>query len=123
MFTVHSRFSNGWTLPCRASHGKLDHGRIAAKKIAEKMGFTATSDDRFKLCETQVNLDLKGFEHTDEDGNPTGIALPYVVTATLMKLGFDNIDNVDKTMKDVDKLYRVFDDVSSLDDLMKKKGN
>ena len=51
------------------------------------------------------------------------VALPYVVTATLMKLGFDNIDNVDKTMKDVDKLYRVFDDVGSLDDLMKKKGN
>jgi hypothetical protein len=50
------------------------------KKIAEKMGFTATSDDRFKLCETQVNLDLPGFEHKDEDGNPTGIALPYIVT-------------------------------------------
>ena len=50
------------------------------KKIAEKMGFTATSDDRYKLCETQVNLDLAGFEHTDEDGEPTGIALPYIVT-------------------------------------------
>ena len=50
------------------------------KKIAEKMGFTATSDDRYKLCETQVNLDLPGYEHKDEDGNPTGIALPYIVT-------------------------------------------
>ena len=50
------------------------------KKIAEKMGFSATSDDRYKLCETQVNLDLPGFEHKDEDGNPTGIALPYIVT-------------------------------------------
>ena len=50
------------------------------KKIAEKMGFTATSDDRFKLCETQVNLDLPGFEHKDENGEPTGIALPYIVT-------------------------------------------
>jgi len=27
-----------------------------------------------------VNLDLDGYEHTDEDGNPTGVALPYIVT-------------------------------------------
>jgi len=50
------------------------------KKIAEKMGFRATSDDRYKLLEMNVNLDLEGYEHKDEDGEPTGIALPYVVT-------------------------------------------
>lgn len=50
------------------------------KKIAEKMGFRATSDDRYKLLEMNVNLDLPGYEHTDKNGNPTGIALPYVVT-------------------------------------------
>jgi hypothetical protein len=50
------------------------------KKIAEKMGFTATSDDRYKVLEIQVNLDLEGFEDKDEDGNPTGVALPYIVT-------------------------------------------
>jgi hypothetical protein len=50
------------------------------KKIAEKMGFRATSDNRFKLLEINVDLDLKGYEHKDEDGNKTGIALPYVVT-------------------------------------------
>lgn len=50
------------------------------KKIAEKMGFRATSDDRYKLLEMNVNLDLPGYEHTDADGNPTGIALPYIVT-------------------------------------------
>jgi hypothetical protein len=49
------------------------------KKIAEKMGFQATSDDRFKLLEMHVNLDLPGYEDM-EDGEPTGIALPYVVT-------------------------------------------
>lgn len=32
------------------------------------------------LLEFQVNLDLMGFEDTDEDGEPTGIKLPYVVT-------------------------------------------
>ena len=50
------------------------------KKIAEKMGFRATSDDRYKLLEMNVNLDLPGYEHKDKDGEPTGIALPYVVT-------------------------------------------
>ena len=50
------------------------------KKIAEKMGFRATSDDRFKILEMHVNLDLAGFEDLDEEGEPTGIALPYIVT-------------------------------------------
>jgi len=50
------------------------------KKIAEKMGFQATSDDRYKLLEIQVNLDIEGFEDEDKDGEPTGIALPYIVT-------------------------------------------
>ncbi len=50
------------------------------KKIAEKMGFRATQDDRFKLLEMNVYLDLPGFEDEDKDGKPTGIALPYVVT-------------------------------------------
>jgi hypothetical protein len=50
------------------------------KKIAEKMGFNATMDDRYKLLEMHVDLDLPGFEDVDEDGEPTGIALPYVVT-------------------------------------------
>jgi hypothetical protein len=50
------------------------------KKIAEKMGFKATTDDRYKILEMHVELDLAGFEDTDEFGEPTGIALPYVVT-------------------------------------------
>jgi hypothetical protein len=50
------------------------------KKIAEKMGFRATTDDRFKILEMHINLDLPGYEHKDDDGKPTGIALPYVVT-------------------------------------------
>jgi hypothetical protein len=50
------------------------------KKIAEKLGFRATEDNRFKLLEMHVEIDLEGYEHEDEDGEPTGIALPYVVT-------------------------------------------
>ena len=57
--------------------GALDE---VEKKIAEKMGFRATSDDRYKLLEMHVDLDIPGYEDKGEDGEPTGIALPYVVT-------------------------------------------
>jgi hypothetical protein len=50
------------------------------KKIAEKMGFRASQDDRYKLLEMHVDIDLEGYEDKDEDGESTGIALPYVVT-------------------------------------------
>ena len=50
------------------------------KRIAERLGFKATTDDRYKILEIQTNLDLAGHEHTDKNGNPTGIALPYIVT-------------------------------------------
>jgi len=50
------------------------------KKKDEETGFSASYDDRFELYEVHVDLDLPGFEDTDEDGEPTGIALPYVVT-------------------------------------------
>jgi hypothetical protein len=50
------------------------------KKIAEKMGFKASSDDRYKILEMHVDLDLPGYEDKDKKGKPTGIALPYVVT-------------------------------------------
>tara|TARA_R110002049_G_scaffold109215_6_gene257881 strand:+ start:25859 stop:28342 length:2484 start_codon:yes stop_codon:yes gene_type:complete len=52
------------------------------KKYDEMTGETDTYnlDNRHILLEMQVNLDLEGFEDTDESGEPTGIALPYVVT-------------------------------------------
>lgn len=50
------------------------------KKIAEKMGFRATTDYRYKVLEMHVDYNLPGFEHKDEDGEETGIALPYIIT-------------------------------------------
>ena len=46
----------------------------------KETGFSADNDDRFLLLEIQTELDLEGFEHEDEDGEKTGIALPYIVT-------------------------------------------
>lgn len=37
-------------------------------------------DDRHVLLEIHVDLDLPGYEDVDKSGEPTGIALPYVVT-------------------------------------------
>jgi len=50
------------------------------KQKAEEQGMSAIQDDRFRILEMHVNLDIKGFEHTNKDGEETGIALPYVVT-------------------------------------------
>jgi hypothetical protein len=49
------------------------------QKKDEETGFSANYDDRFELYECHVDLDLPGFED-EEDGEKTGIALPYVVT-------------------------------------------
>lgn len=40
----------------------------------------AEKDDRHQLLEMHVEYDIPGFEDLDEDGDPTGIALPYVIT-------------------------------------------
>jgi hypothetical protein len=45
----------------------------------KETGFSDLNDDRYTLYECHVDLDLKGFEDED-DGEPTGIMLPYVVT-------------------------------------------
>ena len=50
------------------------------KQKAEEMGLSATQDNRYRILEMHVDLDLPGFEDEDKKGKPTGIALPYVVT-------------------------------------------
>jgi hypothetical protein len=50
------------------------------KQKAEETGMSALQDDRYRILEMHVDLDLKGYEHKDKDGEMTGIALPYVVT-------------------------------------------
>ena len=49
------------------------------KQKAEEMGMSAIQDERYRMLEMHVNLDLKGYEDKKK-GKPTGIALPYVVT-------------------------------------------
>ena len=72
------------------------------KRIAEKMGFRATQDDRFKLLEIQVDLDLKGYEHK-VDGEETGIALPYIVT---IEKGTTNVLAIRRNWEPDDEMHQ-----------------
>jgi hypothetical protein len=48
----------------------------------KETGFADLNDERYTLCESHVDLVVKGdpLSETDDDGEPTGIALPYVMT-------------------------------------------
>ena len=46
------------------------------KKIAERMGFRASTDDRYKILEMHVDLIMEDDPYADDDG----VALPYIVT-------------------------------------------
>ena len=72
------------------------------KKIAEQMGFDATNDDRYKILEMNVNLDLEGYEDEDKDGK-TGIALPYIVT---IDKGTTEILSIRRNWKQDDELQK-----------------
>lgn len=51
------------------------------KEVDRVTGIQPTGDEEENiLLEFQVDLDLPGFEHKDEDGEATGIRLPYIVT-------------------------------------------
>jgi hypothetical protein len=42
------------------------------KQKAEEQGMTAIQDDRYRMLEIHVDLDLKGHEHKNKKGQPTG---------------------------------------------------
>jgi len=51
------------------------------KKERELEGVTKTKEeDVYTLLECHVDLDIEGFEHTDQNGEPSGIKIPYIVT-------------------------------------------
>jgi hypothetical protein len=51
------------------------------KKAKDKeTGFSDLNDDRYTLYESHVDLVLRGDEDKGDDGEPTGITRPYVVT-------------------------------------------
>lgn len=67
----------------------------------KESGLSASYDDRFELYECHVDLDLPGFEDKDDDGEATGIALPYVVT---LLRGTNEILAIRRNWKEDDQL-------------------
>jgi len=67
----------------------------------KETGFSASYDDRFEIYESHVDLDIPGYEDKDKDGEPTGIALPYVVT---MIRGTNEVLSIRRNWKEEDPL-------------------
>jgi hypothetical protein len=72
------------------------------KQKAEEMGVSAIQDDRYRILEMHVDINLKGFEHKNKKGEVTGIALPYVVT---IEKGTRTILAVRRNWYEEDKLH------------------
>ena len=73
------------------------------KEVDRTIGIQPTTEpEEISLLEFQVDLDIQGFEHMDDDDEPTGIKLPYIVTideVTMACVG------VRRNWKEGDKLY------------------
>ena len=63
------------------SPNSIDDTSAVQDKIDQLDGVTRTGASLdYSLLECHVELDIEGFEHKGQDGEPTGLALPYIVT-------------------------------------------
>ena len=69
----------------------------------KETGFSDINDDRYTLLECHADLDIPGFEDKDSDEEPTGIALPYVIT--LIK-GTNTVLAIRRNWKEDDRLKK-----------------
>jgi hypothetical protein len=60
-------------------------------------------DEEMELLEFQIDWDLEGFEHLDDDDEPTGLRLPYIIT--IDKTSGSTV-GVRRNWKEGDDLYR-----------------
>ncbi len=58
-----------------------NHENEVRQKVDELQGTSRTySDEVYTILEMHVDLDIEGFEDMAPDGEPTGVAIPYIVT-------------------------------------------
>ena len=68
-------------MPMSSPSYSADGDNAVQDKIDEIDGISRTGTQaEYTLLEFHVELDIEGFEHTGSDGEPTGLALPYIVT-------------------------------------------
>ena len=72
----------GQYLDSAQERSTADVGNNIIKKETDRVTKISPNadDEEMELLEFQVDWDLEGFEHTDEDDEPTGIKLPYIIT-------------------------------------------
>lgn len=76
--------------------------RTDIQKAKDKeTGFNDLNDDRYTIYECHVDLNLDGYEDVDDEGEETGIMLPYVVT--IIK-GTNDILSIRRNWKEDDDL-------------------
>jgi hypothetical protein len=86
---------------CETDIGEPEHTKDDIQKAKDnETGFSDINDERFVLYECCVDLDLPGFED-EEDGEPTGIALPYVITIIR---GTNTVLSIRRNWKEEDEL-------------------
>jgi hypothetical protein len=79
-----------------------DKDKDEIKQAKDKeTGFSDLNDDRYTLYEVHADLDIKGYEDLDDEGEPTGVALPYVLT---MLKGTNDVLAIRRNWKNEDDL-------------------
>jgi hypothetical protein len=67
------------------------------EKKAEETGFSINDDDRYLICEIQVDYNLSGYEEEDD------IAVPYIIT---IDKGTNKVLSIYRNWREGDHLYR-----------------
>lgn len=67
------------------------------EKKAEETGFSINDDDRYLICEIQVDYNLPGYEEEDD------IAVPYIIT---IDKGTNKVLSIYRNWREGDHLYR-----------------
>ena len=71
---------NGFYKDVELGNPPVTENQLEDKKLELEGIAKDGQEDQYTLYEIHTNLDLEGYEDMGEDGEPTGIKLPYVVT-------------------------------------------
>ena len=84
------------------SYGNMDESTIR-KAVDKVTGMSpADEEEEVSLLEFQLDYEVEGFEHKDEDGEITGIAQPYIIT---VDEGTGDVVGIRRNWNEGDKLF------------------
>jgi hypothetical protein len=84
------------------SYSNMDESTIR-KAVDKATGMSPTDEEEeVSLLEFQLDYEVEGFEHKDEDGEITGIAQPYIIT---VDEGTGDVVGIRRNWNEGDKLF------------------